>query len=439
MSLCDGAHGSSMPAGPAVARDMSADVPGCAPTAVRGQAADDHDDRIRLLKFVTIFAVGGTERQVVTVAEHLDPARFDLHLGCLKREGQLLPRVERLGRGVVGYDIPNLYGRQALRERWRLADYLRRHAIDIVHTYNFYPNVFTIPAARLAQVPVVIASVRDIGAYLTPLHRRVQRMVCRFADRIVANSEAVRQWLIGQGYDGRKIGVIHNGVDLDRFRRPVDRLRLRHELGVPAHSPIVAVVSRLSRVKGLEYFLDAAACVAVREPAARFLVIGEGSFDEQDYHYELERYANRLGLADRVIFTGLRQDVPEILSDVAISVLPSLSEGFSNAVLESMAAGKPVIATRVGGNPEAVADGETGILVPPRDAGALARSMCQLLEDREAARRMGHAARQRVETEFSVEAMVRRTEQLYTTLLDARCGDGRTRRRPDPARRLELA
>lgn len=376
-------------------------------------------ERVRLLKFATIFAIGGTERQVATLAEELDRSRFDLHLACLIRTGALLPRMEQLGHGVVHYEIPNLYGRRALRERWRLAGYLRRHDIQIVHTYNFYPNVFAIPAAHLARVPVIAASIRDTGAYLTPMRARVQRMACRFADCIVANAEAVRQWLIAQGYDSEKITVIPNGVDLTPFGRPVDGLRIRRELGVPPQAPIVAAVARLSRVKGLEYFLEAAAAVARTRPDAYFLIVGEEAFKEGDYHQELETQAKRLGIGDRVIFTGLRHDVPDLLSKVAVSVLPSLSEGLSNTLLESMAAGVPVVATRVGGNSEAVDEGVTGLLVPPRDAGALARAVRHLLEDRECAARFGRAARQRAADRFSIDAMVRETERLYVRLLDA--------------------
>jgi glycosyltransferase involved in cell wall biosynthesis len=383
-------------------------------------------ERIRLLKFVTIFAIGGTERQVATLAERLDHSRFDLHLACLKRSGELLPGMERLGHGVVGYDIPNLYGRRALRERRRLAGDLRRHRIEIVHTYSFYPNVFAIPAARLARVPVIMASIRDTGAYLTPIQLRVQRVICRFADCIVANADAVRQWLMAQGYDGDKITIIRNGVDLAAFGRSMDGRRLRHELGLAPQAPVVAVVSRLSRIKGLEYFLAAAAAVATTHPDARFLIVGEGSFQERNYQRELEACAARLGVRDRVTFTGLRHDVPDILSEAAISVLPSLSEGLSNTLLESMAAGVPVIATRVGGNPEAVDEGVTGLLVPPRDSAALARAIRRLLEDRELAMRLGRAARRRATEHFSLESMVRATERLYVALLDAK-----GRRQPD--------
>ncbi|MBI1735593.1 MAG: glycosyltransferase [Candidatus Rokubacteria bacterium] len=373
--------------------------------------------RVRLLELVTTFAVGGTEGQVATLAEGLDHDRFELHLASLRGGGELRPRMERLAHGVVDYGIENLYGRRALAQRVRLARHLRRQRVDVVHSYNFYANVFAVPAARLAGAPVVIASIRDTGAYLTPLQRRVHREVCRLADGILVNADAIRRWLVAEGYDARKISVIANGVELGLHGRPVDRARLRRELGVPAGAPLVALVSRLSRVKGIEYFVEAAAALAPRHPDARFLIVGDEACADPGYADELKACTRRLGVADSVVFTGFRADVPDLLSEVAVSVLPSLTEGLSNTLLESMAAGLPVVATRVGGTPEAVEDGVTGLLVPPRDTAALARAISRTLHDGDLATRLGAAARQRATERFSVDAMIRATERLYVTML----------------------
>jgi glycosyltransferase involved in cell wall biosynthesis len=377
-------------------------------------------ERIRLLKFNTIFAVGGTEGQVTMVAKGLHQGSFDVHLACLLRSGQLLSQVELLENGLVDYKIRNLYGRHAMTERLRFAGYLRQNLIQIVHTYNFYPNVFAIPAARLAGTPVVLASIRDTGAYLTPARQQVHKAVCRLAHAILVNAEAIKQWLIAQGYDARKITVIRNGVDLARFGGRGHAPRIRHELGLPPDAPLVAVVARLSPIKGLEYFLDAAVQVAASHPDARFLVVGEGLFNDTTYRQDLERYAARLGLSERVVFTGLRTDIPDLLSELAVSVLPSLSEGLSNTLLESMAAAVPVVATTVGGTSEAVEDGVTGFLVPPRDAGALARAMERILDNPELATRLGRAGRRRVAERFSIDGMIRETERLYVRLLETR-------------------
>jgi glycosyltransferase involved in cell wall biosynthesis len=376
-------------------------------------------DRVRLLTFTTLFAIGGTERHVASLADGLDYSRFELEFGCLRRSGEFLAAIQARGLTVNEYAVTRLYGPHTVAQQLRFARYLRRRRIQIMHSYNFYPNVFAIPAARLARTPIVLASIRDTGAYLTPRQRRVQRLACRLADHILVNAEAVRQWLIAGGYDPSRISVIRNGLDLSRFTPADDDASLRRELGIPDGAPLVAMLSRLSRMKGVEDFLDAAAVLAERFRDTHFLVIGDTiDHDGPRYRRELEDRAARLGLGKRVVFTGFRLDVPRLLSAVAVSVLPSLSEGLSNTILESMAAGAPVVATRVGGSAEALVDGVDGLLVPPRDPAALSRAIGWMLEHPEAARELGRRARARVAEEFSLSRMIRETECLYTRLLE---------------------
>jgi L-malate glycosyltransferase len=376
-------------------------------------------DRVRLLTFTTLFAIGGTERHVASLADGLDYARFELEFGCLRRSGEFLAAIQARGLTVNEYAVTRLYGPHTVTQQLRFARYLRRRRIQIMHSYNFYPNVFAIPAARLARTPIVLASIRDTGAYLTPRQRRVQRLACRLADHILVNAEAVRQWLIAGGYEPSRISVIRNGLDLSRFTPADDDASLRRELGIPDGAPLVAMLSRLSRMKGVEDFLDAAAVLAERFRDTHFLVIGDTiDHDGPRYRRELEDRAARLGLGKRVVFTGFRLDVPRLLSAVAVSVLPSLSEGLSNTILESMAAGAPVVATRVGGSAEALVDGVDGLLVPPRDPAALSRAIGWMLEHPKAARELGRRARARVADEFSLERMIRETECLYTRLLE---------------------
>jgi glycosyltransferase involved in cell wall biosynthesis len=368
--------------------------------------------------------MGGTENQVLNLGLALDPFNFDLQLACFTRWGQFLKDVETRGIPLIQYGIGKLYHWKTFAKQLRFAGDVRRNRTQIVHTYGFYPNVFGIPAARLGNVPVVVASIRDTGPYLTPMKKRFQRAVCRLSDCILVNAEAVRKWLISEGYPADKIAVIRNGVDLSGFGKRADGSRLRQELGLPPQGPLVAVFSRLERLKGIEYFLNAAAVVTDRFPEARFLIVGGGFIKrngrivpEMDYRTELEKHAARLGLDRKVVFTGFRMDVPELLSEVTVSVLPSLSEGLPNVLLESMAAAVPVVATRVGGNPEAVEDGETGLLVPPRDPEALVRAISRFLEDPDLAFRFGQAGKERVIAHFSLGRMVQETERLYHRLL----------------------
>jgi glycosyltransferase involved in cell wall biosynthesis len=231
------------------------------------------------------------------------------------------------------------------------------------------------------------------------------------------NADAVKAWLVGEGYEPAKIVVIRNGVDLSRFNAGPQPDRLRHELGLAEGTPLVAVVSRLTELKGLEHFLDAAAALKPRYPQARFLIVGETAPNNREYLPALQRLAERLGVDDRVIFTGLRSDVPALLSSVDVSVMPSLNEALSNVLLESMAAGAPTVATRVGGTPEALVDGASGLLVAPGDSAALARAIARILDDPALGSRLGAGAQARIADRFSVDRMVTATESLYVDLL----------------------
>lgn len=377
--------------------------------------------RIRVLKFVTLFAVGGTEGQVMAMANGLDPARFDLHMACHRRTGEWLARGGALlARPPAEYGISNLYGWRSMGARRRFAGDVRRARIDVVHTYGFYPNVFAIWAARAARVPAVIASIRDMGVYLTARQMRVQRLACRLAHRVVVNAEAIERWLIDGGYPASRIRVIPNGVDLARFGPRGDAASLAAELGIPGDGPLVAVVSRLSPKKGLEDFLRAAAIVSTTRPDARFLVVGPRASDDGGYGAGLETLARDLGLGARCVFTGLRDDVPAVLARATVSVLPSHSEGLSNALLESMAAGAPVVATRVGGTAEAVQDGASGLIVAPGEPASLAAGIERLLASPDLAARLGDAARRRVAERFSSSAAIASTARLYEDVLAGR-------------------
>ena len=371
----------------------------------------------RVLNVVPTLMCGGTENQFMALTRMLDRTRFDVEFACLRRWGPFVDELVERRIPLTEYQVTTFRSVNALAQQARLARHIARRRVQIVHAYNFYGNVFAIPPARLVA-PVVIASIRDCAPYLTAMQKRVQRYACQFADRILVNADAVKDWLVNDGYDPSKITVIRNGVDLTRFDATPEPERLRRELGLPDGTPLVAVVSRLTRLKGLEHFLEAAAAISTRVPDARFLVVGETSPMDRPYLGELQQYAERLGVADRVIFTGLRTDVPTLLASVNVAVMPSLNEALSNVLLESMAAGAPTVATRVGGTPEALVDGVTGLLVPPADTTALTAAIVRLLNDPPLAAHLGRAARLRIADTFSVKRMVRATEDVYLELLE---------------------
>ncbi len=372
---------------------------------------------IRLMKVVPTLLCGGTEHHFMTLSRSLDAARFDQHFACLRRWGPFVTELMERRIPLTEYRVATFRSMNALLQQARLAQYVRRHAIDIVHTYSFYGNVFAVPPGRFAA-PVVIASIRDRGPYLTAMQRRVQRHVCRLADCVLVNAEAVKQWLVGDGYDPAHIVVIPNGVDLAPFGKSGDPAALRRSLGLAADTKLVAVVSRLTALKGIEDFLDAAAIVAAQRHDIRFLIVGEPSpIKNRAYVDELELRASRLGIADRVIFTGLRSDVPALLSAVDVSVMPSLNEALSNVLLESMAAGAAVVATDVGGTAEALVNGKNGLLIPPANPQTMAAAILHLIDNTPLARALGNQARRTISDRFSLDRMVAATETLYDDLL----------------------
>jgi glycosyltransferase involved in cell wall biosynthesis len=376
---------------------------------------------VKILKFITQLGIGGTERQFVYLAKGLDRTQFDIHVGCLDRKGELLKEIEALNIPVSEYRIRRLYNYRSIQRRFRLARDIRREGIQLVHTYGFYANLFTIPAARLAGNCVTIASVRDTGAFTN--HKKLrsisQMIACGFADSVIANSEAVRDWLVGLGLNENHIQVIPNGIAIPDAPAAPSDFPIRRELGLDPDAPVAAVICRLTPGKGLEYFLEAAVRVGNCMPSARFLIVGSAKVNPP-YKQVLEDCVSRLKLHGRVIFTGERTDVPKLLAEVNLSVLPSLGEGLSNSLLEAMAAGLPVIATNVGGNPEIVRDGQNGILVPARDSAALGDAILHILSSPALARRFGENGRQLAAKDFSLQSTIRRTEDLYLKLLESK-------------------
>jgi glycosyltransferase involved in cell wall biosynthesis len=368
-------------------------------------------EKLTVLQFLTVFGIGGTERQVLNLIQGLDTTRFGIEVACLNRWGPMLPEMEATGVPITEYKTTSLYNHVAVLNQMKFLRHLRKRKFEIVHTYGFYSNVFALPAARLAGAAAVVASIRDTGEHQTPMQKRIEKLFCRMADCIVTNAEAVRKRLTDEGYNAEKIVVIHNGIEMSRYARRPAELALHRELGVPSSTPLVAVFARLNELKGIEYFLQAVAGLVGHFKNVRFLIVGDGASRPA-----LEKHVARLGLQEHVIFLGFRLDVPALLSEIAVSVLPTLSEGFSNSLLEAMAASVPVVATRVGGNPEVVEDGVTGLLVPPRDPDALGQAIGHFLEHPALGIKFGLAGRERVNKRFALRQMTQATEHLYERL-----------------------
>ena len=376
---------------------------------------------LSVYKFVTQFGVGGTEMQVLGLAEQFDPRLFPLAFGCMRRQGAIEREYGDRGWSISEYPINRFASFSAAWQVLRLAHDLRLRRPQVVHSYNFYANVFSVPAARMAGVPCVVASIRDMGVYLSPMQIRVQRWVCGLADRIVVNANAIRGWLIEDGYAAEKIHVIRNGARIPLFSPDLARSSVRAELDIPATAKVVMMVSRINPQKGVEHLLEAVPEILARVPDAWFVIVGdvvlESSAQEAAYTSFLSSRVRELGVGERVLFTGLRRDIPYLLAAADLSVLPSLSEGLPNSVIEAMAAGLPVVATKVGGIPELIQQGRSGLLVPPGNRAALVESVTTVLSNPFLSKRIGEAARLRIQSGFSFEKMFQETIALYRTVL----------------------
>lgn len=296
----------------------------------------------------------------------------------------------------------------------RLSAFLRRERFDVLHTTDLWTNLLGVPAGWLARVPVIVSSRRDLShdPWYTPRNRAVLAQIQRLSTTILVNSQLVRDDLLRRdGFPPEKIRVVHNGIDLERFAVRADRER--HFPGAAGKKLIVQVGNMHSEVKGHPWLIGAAVEVVRRFPEACFLLLGDG-----EMRPEFERLARDAGIGPRVLFLGHRGDVAEILSCCDIALSCSTAEGFPNAVLEYLAAGLPVVATAVGGSVEIIRDGQTGLLVAPRDEQALAAAMVRLLEDERLARSLGNAGRQ-LAGNFSVQRMVESTTSLYAELLSS--------------------
>ncbi len=361
--------------------------------------------------------VGGTEWQCLSLLERLDPRRFRNLLVCLTASGSSGQVLRPSGPVIT---IPRARLRRAAFPATvaHLVLFMRRHRPDIVQAYGFYSNVPAALAGRIAGVPILIASRRDMGEFLTRFKSRVERMTFRLADRVVVNAEAVRHDLVKQSQAPReKLTLIPTGVDIARFDGDLSSVDRPAWAG---KGKVVAMVARFRRQKDHATFLRAAQQVLEADPTVVFVLAGDGYLRET-----AEQLAQELGVSRSVWFTGAvaPDHMPAFLRHVDISVLASRSnEGIPNVVLEAMAAGKPVVVTDTGGCSEAVVDGVTGFLVPAGSPERLAEKVLRLLQDSREATRMGRAGRERVDRDFSLSRMIDRFSSLYASLANQKLG-----------------
>lgn len=367
--------------------------------------------RLRVLHVIGGGEFGGAERHILNLAAAIDPNQVEVIVCCLFAD----PFV-KLAReaGIRAHSIPMRH-KLDFGIVTKLRDYIVTEKIDIVHTHGVRANLVGRLAARMAGVEKVVTTVHSLLVQDYPdLFSRLANMLIEKASRsltthFIAVSGGLQKALVQQGIPEQRITVIYNGLNPELFQKAGNPTgRWREKAGFGPGTPLVAIVGRLHPVKGHRFFLKSAAEILRERTDVHFLVVGSGP--ERD---RLEEYTRKLGISEHVTFTGFVADVSELMPDLNLLIVPSLWEGFGLTALEAMAVGVPVVATSVGGLPEIVEHGTTGLLVPPADEGGLTRGILWMLDHPQEAVEMAAAAKAVVEERFTASAMARRTEGVY--------------------------
>jgi glycosyltransferase involved in cell wall biosynthesis len=379
--------------------------------------------RIRVVELLATGTNGGAQEHLYSLLLRLDRPRYDVEVVSLS-DGSSVRRVEAAGvqtRVLDGVDDGDAVE--------ALAAHLEAHPADVLHNHMFRAEVIGTRAALALEEhgrprPYIVSTVHS-SRIRSAEDREILRHLTPRMDRLVAVSRATLAKLEHEGRTQARTELIYNGVDLERYKHQEPCCTLPEEYGFPAGTPLVGCVARLEPEKGHATLIDAWPIVLERVPQARLLIVGEGSRRE-----ELEEQARRLGLlgdeasaeragtrgvppGGRIVFTGRRDDVPAVTAAIDVAVLPSYREALGVAILEAMALGRAVVASNVGGIPEMIEDGRTGLLVPPHDYVALAAAIVRLLVDHPFADMLARAGHDLVHERFCVERMVRQIETIY--------------------------
>jgi glycosyltransferase involved in cell wall biosynthesis len=370
---------------------------------------------INLTYLITDLRPAGAERIVYELATRLDPRRYRISVVCVwRKRGEVGLWLEKAGIPVYYLDVRYKIDGVKFLE---LVRFLKRSGTHILHCHLFHANLLGIPAGRLAGTRVILSTVHVAEKRFLPWRFLLYRAVSPWTERIICVSEGVREsFLRRTGIRRDRVTLIRNGIDVNRFTHPnrggrtgVDRIR--KGLGLPPDAVLVGTVGRLDPQKGHPYLIRAVPAVLRHFPETYFLLVGRG-----DREPPLRRLAGSLGVENRVLFTGFRNDIPDLLHALDIFLLPSLYEGLPLALIEAGAASLPVVATSVAGVSELMRDGDTGILVRPGDPGEIAGALVRMLGNRELARKMGERLRERIVRDFPIESTIRQTDALYRIL-----------------------
>jgi sugar transferase (PEP-CTERM/EpsH1 system associated) len=365
----------------------------------------------RLCVLITELGVGGAQRVLADVVTSLPKDRYQVLVACLFNPGTTAAQLRAVGVDVIDLCMSSKLDFLVFLRLCRL---LRQFQPHLLHTHMFHANLLGRLAGRITGVPFIVSTEHTMGQENWS-RRLLNRITSHLCDRVIAVSQSVGTFASRViGIEADRIVVIPNGIEVEKFQSSLTPAQARHRIGLSDETDVVGTVGTLRRVKGTEILLQAFSQLFPRWPQAKLLIVGDGPEREH-----LQQMTQRAGLDHSTIFTGERRDVADLLAAMSVFVLPSHWEGFGLAVVEAMAAGLPVVATRVGSLPEVISERETGLLVSPADPTAMASAIEYLLNNPQLRSKMGRAGRQRAKTRYSREQMVAKTEELYTSLLSA--------------------
>lgn len=370
-------------------------------------------ERIKVLHIIGGGEFGGAEQYMLTLAKHINKSEVELHVACLFEE-PLAPLVKKLGVPAHVFPMRNKLDLKTIGE---VASLIKMEGFHIVHTHGVRANLIGRVAAKKAGVKHVVTTVHSILKFdYTKWTDRFFNSICdkvteAITEKFITVSEMLAQELIKAGIPQAKIVTVYNGLELEKYNANISGLPVRQAFGVSGDEKLLGIVARLHPVKGHLYLFEAMARLTKNSPKIKLLVVGTGP---ERPHFE--EMVAQLNIKSKVIFAGFQKNIPEIIAALDLLVLPSLSEGLGLAVMEGMAMGKAVLATKVGGIPEIITSGVDGLLVPPADFQALAEGIQQLLQSDQMMAQFGDAARRTIETRFSAGLMAEKTAKVYKDL-----------------------
>ena len=366
---------------------------------------------LRILRVITWLPLGGIEKRISMILPALKSRGHHVEVVCLREYGPLAERIKAQDIPVNLIPFKSRLDPVALRS---LTGFLAEGKFDVIHSHMYRSNVPATVAARFSRVDsVVVAQIHNVDTWETKRQLMMDSFLCRWRDAVIGVSECVRQEILANlKISPEKCFVLYNGVDIAQYRDAIADPGLRQSLGIKSGDIIAVMVARLVPQKNHELVLRAAPDILEYVPSLKFMFVGDGKLRD-----ELEHIAGELNIADRIIFTGNRDNVAHLLKISDFGLLVTFKEGFSNALVEAMAAGLPMIVSNAGGNPEAVIDGTNGFVISPDDIDVFKEKVILLAKDISLRNKMGKTSQDRAAL-FSIEAMVENTENLYYTLLE---------------------